>query len=32
VQDWLHPHERFWRETLKGLGELLDRMPDDDRP
>ncbi|MET8952939.1 ArsR/SmtB family transcription factor [Streptomyces sp. NPDC004393] len=32
VQDWLHPYERFWRERLKGLGELLDRMPDDDRP
>jgi DNA-binding transcriptional ArsR family regulator len=31
VQDWLHPYERFWRETLKGLGDLLDRMPDDDR-
>ncbi|MFF3910938.1 ArsR/SmtB family transcription factor [Streptomyces sp. NPDC001848] len=32
VQDWLHPYERFWREALKDLGELLDRMPDDDRP
>ncbi|MBX7553807.1 metalloregulator ArsR/SmtB family transcription factor [Streptomyces sp. NPDC004232] len=31
VQDWLHPYERFWRERLKGLGDLLDRMPDDDR-
>jgi DNA-binding transcriptional ArsR family regulator len=30
VQDWLHPYERFWRERLKGLGDLLDRMPDDD--
>ncbi|MFE0513326.1 transcriptional regulator, partial [Streptomyces sp. NPDC058964] len=30
VQDWLHPYERFWRDRLKGLGELLDRMPDDD--
>ncbi|MGW4568248.1 ATP-binding cassette domain-containing protein, partial [Streptomyces sp. NPDC004561] len=29
VQDWLHPYERFWRERLKGLGGLLDRMPDD---
>ncbi|MFD5518875.1 ArsR/SmtB family transcription factor [Streptomyces sp. NPDC127066] len=29
VQDWLHPYERFWRERLKGLGDLLDRMPDD---
>jgi DNA-binding transcriptional ArsR family regulator len=32
VQDWLHPYERFWRDRMKGLGELLDRMPDDDRP
>ncbi|MHC3472909.1 ArsR/SmtB family transcription factor [Streptomyces sp. 7R007] len=30
VQDWLHPYERFWRERLRGLGDLLDRMPDDD--
>ncbi|MFC4611877.1 ArsR/SmtB family transcription factor [Streptomyces maoxianensis] len=30
VQDWLHPYERFWRDRLKGLGELLDRMPDDE--
>lgn len=29
VQDWLHPYERFWRDRLKGLGDLLDRMPDD---
>ncbi|MFF3559354.1 ArsR/SmtB family transcription factor [Streptomyces sp. NPDC002574] len=32
VQDWLHPYERFWRTRLKGLGALLDRMPDDERP
>ena len=30
VQDWLHPYERFWRDRLKDLGGLLDRMPDDD--
>jgi DNA-binding transcriptional ArsR family regulator len=30
VQDWLHPYERFWREKLKGLEDLLDRMPDDE--
>ncbi|MEW2252002.1 MULTISPECIES: metalloregulator ArsR/SmtB family transcription factor [unclassified Streptomyces] len=30
VQDWLRPYERFWREQLKGLGDLLDRMPDDE--
>jgi len=29
VQDWLHPYERFWHDRLKGLGDLLDRMPDD---
>ncbi|MHA5050354.1 ArsR/SmtB family transcription factor [Streptomyces sp. SD15] len=32
VQDWLHPYERFWRDRLKGLGDLLDGMPDDDEP
>ncbi|MFD9006525.1 ArsR/SmtB family transcription factor [Streptomyces sp. NPDC059582] len=32
VQDWLHPYERFWRAKLQGLGELLDRMPDDEQP
>lgn len=30
VQDWLHPYERFWREKLKSLGELLDLMPDEE--
>ncbi|MFF3002133.1 ArsR/SmtB family transcription factor [Kitasatospora sp. NPDC057940] len=30
VQDWLHPYERFWRDRLKGLSELLDRIPDDE--
>ena len=30
VQDWLHPYERFWRDRFKGLGDLLDRMPDDE--
>lgn len=29
VQDWLHPYERFWRERLTELGELLDRMEDE---
>ncbi|MDI1457942.1 metalloregulator ArsR/SmtB family transcription factor [Streptomyces sp. ATE26] len=32
VQDWLHPYERFWRDRLRDLGDLLDRMPDDERP
>lgn len=31
VQDWLSPYERFWRDRLKSLGALLDRMPDDER-
>ncbi|MEU9305420.1 metalloregulator ArsR/SmtB family transcription factor [Streptomyces sp. NPDC048269] len=30
VQDWLHPYERFWRDRFKDLGELLDRLPDDE--
>lgn len=30
VQDWLHPYERFWRDRLKGLSDLLDRLPDDE--
>ncbi|MFE9607795.1 ArsR/SmtB family transcription factor [Streptomyces sp. NPDC006012] len=32
LQDWLHPYEVFWRDRLKGLGELLDRLPDEGRP
>ncbi|MFD8717921.1 ArsR/SmtB family transcription factor [Streptomyces sp. NPDC059629] len=32
LQDWLHPYERFWRDRLKDLGTLLDRMPDDEQP
>ncbi|MCP3805074.1 metalloregulator ArsR/SmtB family transcription factor [Allokutzneria sp. A3M-2-11 16] len=28
VQDWLHPYERFWRDRLKGLGDVLDSMPE----
>ncbi|MEV6104662.1 metalloregulator ArsR/SmtB family transcription factor [Streptomyces sp. NPDC051940] len=30
VADWLGPYERFWREKLAGLGDLLDEMPDDE--
>ncbi|MFI6956033.1 ArsR/SmtB family transcription factor [Nocardia sp. NPDC050408] len=26
IQGWLHPFERFWREKLTGLRELLDTM------
>lgn len=29
VQDWLHPYERFWRERLTELGNVLDRMEDE---
>jgi DNA-binding transcriptional ArsR family regulator len=29
VQDWLNPYERFWRERLTELGNLLDRMEDE---
>jgi DNA-binding transcriptional ArsR family regulator len=24
VDDWLHPFERYWRERMKALGEVLD--------
>lgn len=27
--DWLTPYERFWRDRLANLGEVLDRMSDD---
>ncbi len=30
VQDWLGPYERFWRAKLADLGELLDRIPDEE--
>ncbi|MEU4332657.1 ArsR/SmtB family transcription factor [Nonomuraea dietziae] len=29
VQEWLSPFERFWREKLTGLRDLLDSMDDD---
>jgi DNA-binding transcriptional ArsR family regulator len=29
VQDWLSPFERFWRERMTGLRDLLDRMDGD---
>ncbi|MEU5012701.1 metalloregulator ArsR/SmtB family transcription factor [Streptomyces sp. NPDC021749] len=32
VQEWLGPYERFWRAKLAGLGELLDRIPDEKAP
>jgi hypothetical protein len=30
VQDWLTPYERFWRERMNKLRNLLDRMDDDE--
>lgn len=30
VQDWLHPFERFWRDRLSALGDVLDAMDDAD--
>ncbi|MBG0831841.1 helix-turn-helix transcriptional regulator [Planomonospora sp. ID67723] len=30
VQQWLSPFERFWRDKLTGLRDLLDRMDDDE--
>ncbi|MBG6092596.1 ArsR/SmtB family transcription factor [Actinomadura viridis] len=29
VQEWLNPFERFWREKLGGLRDVLDAMEDD---
>jgi DNA-binding transcriptional ArsR family regulator len=26
VADWLHPFERFWRERLRALSDLLDEQ------
>lgn len=30
VQEWLHPFERFWRDKLRDLRDVLDTMEDDD--
>lgn len=30
VQEWLHPFERFWRDKLAALGNVLDEMDDDE--
>nr|BFF04920.1 hypothetical protein GCM10020241_65950 [Streptoalloteichus tenebrarius] len=30
VREWLHPFERFWRDKLGGLRDLLDEMDDHD--
>ncbi|GIH99443.1 hypothetical protein [Planobispora takensis] len=29
VQQWLSPFERFWRDRLSGLRDLLDRMDEE---
>ncbi|MFI0423183.1 ArsR/SmtB family transcription factor [Spongiactinospora sp. 9N601] len=29
VQEWLNPFERYWRERLAGLRDVLDSLPDD---
>jgi DNA-binding transcriptional ArsR family regulator len=26
LQEWLHPYERFWREHLKSLRDVLEEM------
>jgi DNA-binding transcriptional ArsR family regulator len=28
IKDWLAPYERYWRERLTGLRELLDEIED----
>lgn len=30
VQEWLDPFERFWRQKLTGLRDVLDAMNDDE--
>ncbi len=30
LMDWLTPYERFWRDRLASLGEVLERMDDDE--
>ncbi len=29
VQEWLHPFERFWRDKLRGMRDVLDSLDDD---
>ncbi|MEU8147297.1 metalloregulator ArsR/SmtB family transcription factor [Nonomuraea sp. NPDC052129] len=31
IREWLTPYERFWREKLSGLSDLLDEMEDHER-
>lgn len=30
VRDWLQPHERFWRERLHRMRDVLDELPDEE--
>ena len=30
VQEWLHPFERFWRDRLRGLRDVLDSLDDEE--
>lgn len=30
LMEWLTPYERFWRDRMAALGEVLDRMDDDE--
>jgi DNA-binding transcriptional ArsR family regulator len=32
VGDWLHPFERFWRERLRSMADLLDPEHTEDTP
>jgi hypothetical protein len=27
VEDWLHPFERFWRDRLRSLADVLEEDP-----
>ncbi len=29
VRDWLVPHERFWRDRMRRMRDVLDALPDD---
>lgn len=28
VGEWLHPFERYWRDRMRGLSDVLDDVPD----
>ena len=30
VQEWLHPFERFWREKMRGLRDVLDSLDEEE--